>query len=748
MTGPPVTVLAIPPPTRIPMEFDWDSNYRQLRNLSSGYGTASQKPVIVDFRKSAERVSRVVMRNFWEFGGTGESLSTRSDRTTKAVQAYYAMESWLGEATNSGQFTRAYDIREALKTIRKITSQNVAMLTTKYGPLGALSTPVLQAMQLPPPGHGPTTSAALPVTVRPPATVPSMTVPPPGQLGIRVPVHRIDREINPTFSELAGELVHTTGVPGPPPASGLPGPSLFEAAGAQAGDLGRGWLDPPATVSGTTGAEPVAMETTVTPSLAGTSSSWLQPADPVPMPGIVPFDFGVHHAGETVQPPLFTTASGSTAPARSPGAPFLTSSWLDDDFDVERDILAARFPPLFDASQLVIDASMHAELGLGGLGELGLVEELAAGRIPFQAIDALIATYRTIDDGGSNTPHIEYLLTLKESISRALREAYPERADPQWLDLVRVWLGLGDEPVAPSAASATDWSMLEGSGIIRLLGTGEGASHLAPLPPPSAAGRAGVGAGAPPPAADQWGIRPTEMSGEPHPVTFDLWPAPPRPSSPVVYTETMRPPVLAAAGPPPGWQAVETPGFARAASGAVELPFSHREAIARRFSTNAGLLQAEVTLQSRGAGALGWPDMLRHNVLGDIYRLNDTAEVDLAAAVDMADIDWRAIEALARILHVPLSLTVTHPSVFRRGSCRHHETGAATGACPDNTMEQARAYTEARRPCHKSGVSWHHSSRLSFLDSAPNPAPNPAPNRAPNRTFVPDSVGTSGSPHG
>ena len=106
-------------------------------------------------------------------------------------------------------------------------------------------------------------------------------------------------------------------------------------------------------------------------------------------------------------------------------------------------------------------------------------------------------------------------------------------------------------------------------------------------------------------------------------------------------------------GATPRWQGAETPGFARAASGAVELPFSHREAIARRFSTDAGLLQAEVTLQSRGAGALGWPDMLRHNVLGDIYRLNDTAEVDLAAAVDMADIDWRAIEALARILDDP-----------------------------------------------------------------------------------------------
>ena len=37
MTGPPVTVLAIPPPTHIPMEFDWASAYRQLRNLSKGF---------------------------------------------------------------------------------------------------------------------------------------------------------------------------------------------------------------------------------------------------------------------------------------------------------------------------------------------------------------------------------------------------------------------------------------------------------------------------------------------------------------------------------------------------------------------------------------------------------------------------------------------------------------------------------------------------------------------------------------
>ena len=517
----------------------------------------------------------------------------------------------------------------------------VAELTTKYGPLGALSTPVLRAMQLPPPRHGPTTFAALPVTVRPPATVPTLTAPPVAQLDFPVPPHTFALGVNPTFPEPPGGLVHTTGVPGPPPASGLLWPSRFEAAGAQAGDLGRGWLDPPATVSGTTGAEPVAMETTVTPSLAGTSSSWLQPADPVPMPGTVPFDFGVHHAGETVQPPLFTAAPGSTAPARSPGAAFLTSSWLEDDFAVERDILAARFPPLFDASQLVIDASMHAELGL--------VEELAAGRIPFQAIDALIATYRTTDDGGSNTPYIEYLLTLKESISRALLDAYPERADPQWLDLVRKWLSLDDEPVAPSAASATDWSMLEGSGIIQLLGTGEGASHPAPLPPPSAAGRAGEGVGAPPPAADPWGIRPPGMGGEPHPVAFDLWPAPPRPGSQVVYTETMRPPLLST-GAPPEWQGAGTPGFDRAASGAVDLPFSHREANARRFGTEDALPGTALTPRTGGTDTFGWSDTRPPDLFADPDLLNAVIQ---SAAAGRGGVDWHAIEVLERFLDIP-----------------------------------------------------------------------------------------------
>ena len=226
----------------------------------------------------------------------------------------------------------------------------------------------------------------------------------PRRLDIHVPPHSIARSVSPAFSEPAGGLVHATDVSGPPPASGLPGPSLSETAGAQAGDLGRGWLDPSATVSGTTAAEPAATEAAVTPSLAGTSSFWLQPADP------------------------------------------------------------------------------------------------------------------------------------------------------------------------------------------------------APPPPPSAAGRTGAGAGAPPPAAaDPWRIRPQGMGSEPHPVAFDPWSAPPGPSSQVGYTRAIRTPVMST-GAPPGWQGAETHGFARAASGAVELPFSRREEIAIRFGTEDALLDAELTVQLGGAG--------------------------------------------------------------------------------------------------------------------------------------------------
>ena len=348
-----------------------------------------------------------------------------------------------------------------------------------------------------------------------------------------------------------------------------------------------------------------------------------------------------------MQPPPVTTAPGSTARALSPGAPFPTPSWVDDDFAVERALIAGDLPPGFDAWQLIAEAGAFEQYGLAG--------DLAAGRLPMQTIDGLIEGYRATDEGGSNTRYIEYLHSLKESIERALRAAYPGRVDLEWLDQVRALEPprRRGELATPSAASATGLPEFDVKEIDRLLGTGEGVSHPALLLPPSAPGRTAAGDGAPPPAVDLRRSRPSGMGGEPRPVAFDPWSAPPGPGSRVVYTETIRTPVRST-GAPQGWQGAETPGFARTASGAVELPFSRREAIVHRFRANDAMLEAEVTLRTGGADALGWSATRRREVLDDIYRLNDTAEVDPAAAVAMADIGWRAIEVLTRILDDPL----------------------------------------------------------------------------------------------
>ena len=503
--GPTVTVAAIPPPARATRKIDWITTHRQLLDLDRHCLAIRWNIAHMDFQDAAYRMSWAVMRRYRKFAENPALLLPSPADFTRVEQAYRAIEDMSRQATESGNAMRTRDIDHALMDIDRFSARLLGKLTRKFGALDTLST---RTMLVPP------------VTATPPVAALWTTVPPVERLGISVPAHPIARAPNPAYLEPASRLVHTTGVPGPPRASGLPEPSLAAASGAAAGNLGRGWYDPPATVSGTTAAEPGTIETIVTPSLGGMSSFWLQPADPWPAAlGYVPFDSGLHHAGETVQPPPVTTAPGSTAPA-----------------------------------------------------------------------------------------------------------------------LAR-------------AASATGLAELEVMEIDRLLGTGEGVSHPPPPPPPTSPGRAGVGAGAPPPAADPWGIRPPGMGGEPHAVAFDPWSAPPGPSSQVVYTGPIRTPVMSA-GAPPGWQGAETHGFARTASDAVELPFSHREAIARRFGTEDALFEAQYALQTGGADALGWSDMQRYEVLADLHWLHANFQSGSAAAAARVDVDWSALEALARFLEV------------------------------------------------------------------------------------------------
>ena len=638
---PTMAVTAIPLPGHTPIQSDWIAAYRQLRDLTRQYSNAGQALARTDARTAGVGISRLVARRLTKFGVDVKRRIPHTSEATKLEQTYGAIQGMFRQAEESHDAARADQIREALEEIRRHTTGHIDKLTRKYGALDTLSTQATRTTQATQAMLRPPATAGLPVTVA------SMTVPPPSQFDIPGPADPIVALLNLAYTESAGGPVHATDVPGPPPVSGLPGPSHSEATVAEAGGLWRGWLDRPATASGTTAAHPAATGNIVTPALGGTSSFWLQPVDPVRAPVSVPFDSGLHHAGETVQPPPVTTTASSTAPVLDRGAAFPTPSRVDDDVDVQRALRAGQLPPRFDASRLIDEARRFAEPGPA--------EELVAGRLPLLTIDVLIDGYRANDEGGGNAPYIERLLSLKEKFERALHDAYPGRIDPQWLDQTPVLelMRRRGEPAAPSAASTTVPAEFDvAQRIERHLGTGKGASHPAPLPPPSAAGRIGAGAGAPPPAADPWRIRPPGMGGEPHPFAFDPRSAPPGPSSQVGYTRAIRTPVMST-GAPPRWQGAETPGFARAASGTVELPFWRREEIALRFGTENALLDAELTVQLGGADTLGWSVGRWRDVLDDIDGLNAIVQSDSAAAAAGSDVDWRAIEALMRILDDP-----------------------------------------------------------------------------------------------
>ena len=646
---PTMAVTAIPPPAHTPGQTDWIAAYRQLRDLIRQYSNAGQALARTNARSAANQISGLVARRFTKFGGDAKRRIPYTSDATRAEQVYGAIQGMLRQAEESHDAARADQIREALEEIRRYTTGRIDKLTRKYGALDTLSTQATRTTQATPAMLRP------PATAGPPVTVASTTVPPPSQFDIPGPAYPIVAPLNPVFTEPAGGLVHATDVPGPCAVSGLPGPSHSETTGAEAGGLWRWRLHRPATVSGTTtsgatAAHPAATGNIVTPALGGTSSFWLQPVDPVRAPVSVPFDSGPHHAGETVQPPPVTTTASSTAPVLGRGAAFPTPSRVNDDVDVQRALRAGQLPPRFNASRLIAEARTFTELGFA---ELGLAEDLAAGRLPLLTIDVLIDGYRANDEGGGNAPYIEHLLSLRGNIERALHDAYPGRIDPQWLDQALELMRRRGEPAAPSAASATVPAELWMTEIDPFLGTGEGVSHPAPLSPPSAAGRIGAGAGAPAPAADPWRIRPPGMGGEPHPFAFAPWPAPPSPSRQVVHAETIRPPAPST-GSPPGWQGAGTPGFSRAASGAVELPFWRREEIAHKFRDEDALLEAELALQTGGAGTLGWSATQWRPVRDDLYRLRHAiVQSNSAAAAAMVDVDWSAIEALVRILDVP-----------------------------------------------------------------------------------------------
>ena len=222
----------------------------------------------------------------------------------------------------------------------------------------------------------------------------------------------------------------------------------------------------------------------------------------------------------------------------------------------------------------------------GIFDDFGFAGELAAGRFPSATIDVMLRGYEACGEGGSYTRHIEYLRFLKENIEHALRAAYPGRVDREWLDQVRDILRRRTQLPAASAASGTGSPEIGRTATFRRLETPEGVSHQTPPPPPSSSGRTVAGAAA-----------------LPLPLPFPF-----------------------------------------------PLPLPERQAIVERFKADDALPEAAFVLKTGGAGALGWPTARWRGVLDDLYRLNDTARTNPAAAATLVDIDWLAIEALVPIL--------------------------------------------------------------------------------------------------
>ena len=107
-------------------------------------------------------------------------------------------------------------------------------------------------------------------------------------------------------------------------------------------------------------------------------------------------------------------------------------------------------------------------------------------------------------------------------------------------------------------------------------------------------------------------------------------------------------------GPPPGWRRAETLRFGQGASGAVELPFPLRRRIAELVGSEDLLRHAEFVLRNDGADELDWLGARVWAVLDDLYRLNAFGYWHGSDDAAMIDVDWRAIDALMRILDAPL----------------------------------------------------------------------------------------------
>ena len=253
---------------------------------------------------------------------------------------------------------------------------------------------------------------------------------------------------------------------------GVPGPSSSATAGTDAGDLGRAMLDQPVVGRGgeahpgTSAPRTGDARAMAIPELDAQATFWLRPVDPVPAPGTVRFDAGLHRAGQQPQHSGEAAMEGTAVHPHVVRDPYdmldpigitVKSSWSADAFEVERAMTAGLLPPRFDSLRLQCQWR-----GLDWVTEIA--DLLESGLLPTRAIDSMIERLRAQEGGRGHIQLIRQLEAMKKSIDQALTNAYGHRVDADWLATVDRFLKSGSVAQAVGVESVSAGSRTPGFG--------------------------------------------------------------------------------------------------------------------------------------------------------------------------------------------------------------------------------------------------------------------------------------------
>ena len=102
------------PPQFVAPKSDFHAVYRRLRELRAYHKHHCATNIARNFERGIDRVSKRIQKQFRRFGGKLNEMPPRPYRTTRADQAYVALQETARQADRDRDLARAGEIREAL----------------------------------------------------------------------------------------------------------------------------------------------------------------------------------------------------------------------------------------------------------------------------------------------------------------------------------------------------------------------------------------------------------------------------------------------------------------------------------------------------------------------------------------------------------------------------------------------------------------------------------------------------------